>query len=127
MKHGFLFGENIRSEKIKRHRYEEGQSVLKSRGLLLPLVLCLVLLLLISKLFSLQVVHGDEYKKLADSNRTRTLIIHAPRGVIFDRNGQPLVFNIPGFIQIARDKTGKIVKTNHLNRDQALSKIAKGD
>jgi len=121
MKHGILFGESIKTEKIKKHRYDDGNIELRSRGFLLPIVLVIVLVFIVAKLFSLQIIHGDEYKKLADSNRTRTQIIHAPRGVIFDRDGEPLVYNIPGFRQ-TKDK-----KTIHLSRDDALSKIAKGD
>ena len=127
MKHGFAFGEHIKTEKLTKHRYKEGESVLKFRNFFIPGVLFAVFLLLVVKLFSLQIVHGDDYKQLSDSNRTRTVVIHAPRGVIFDRNGEPLVFNIPGFIQIKKDDQGKIVKTNHLSKEEALSKIAKGD
>src|SRR5438034_434066 len=112
MKHGIVFGEHIKTEKLKRHRYEqEGEAPLRIRGYLLPLVLAIATLLLFFKLFALQLVHGMDYRKLADSNRTRTQTIHAPRGVIFDRNGLPLVYNMPGFLQTTKDKDGKIVKT----------------
>src|SRR6185503_15892644 len=127
MKHGFAFGEHIKTEKITKHRYKEGDSLLKFRGFFLPGVLVIVAIFLVVRLIFLQIVNGQEYKELADSNRTRTVIIHAPRGVIFDRSGIPLVFNIPGFIQVKKDENGKIVKTIHLNKEEALPKIAKGD
>lgn len=122
MNHGFAFAEHIKTEKIKRRKYEDDpKSPLRSRGFLLPVLLIIAAILIVFKLFSLQVIHGEDYKKLSDSNRTRTVVIHAPRGVIFDRNGEPLVYNVPGF----RQTEGK--KTIHLTREEALSKIAKGD
>ena len=39
------------------------------------------------KLFHLQVVQGKVNRGLADGNRIQVKVIHAPRGVIFDRNG----------------------------------------
>ena len=37
------------------------------------------------------------YKKLSNNNRTRTVLVPAPRGIIFDRLGRPLVRNVPVF------------------------------
>ena len=48
------------------------------------------------------------------------MIIHAPRGIIFDRNGIPLVFNIPGFREEINGKTVQI------EQKDALALIAKG-
>src|SRR3712207_214251 len=128
MKHGYAFGEHIKTERVKRRSYEEdGQSPLHPRSFLLPIVLSIATGLLLIKLFSLQLIHGAEYRQLADSNRTRTQTIHASRGVIFDRNGTPLVFNTPGFLQTIKDKDGKIVKTIHLSKEEALTRYAKGE
>lgn len=128
MKPGFAFGDHIKLEKTNRRHYkEEGEQPLRSRGWLLPIILFIVAGLIIIKLFSLQLLQGVQYRKLADSNRTRTLTIHAPRGVIFDRNGVPLVYNMPGFLQVQKDASGKVIKTIHLSHDEALALIAKGD
>lgn len=53
--------------------------------------------LMIGRLFHLQVVKGSENLDLADSNRIQVKVIHAPRGVIYDRNGKILAQNEPGF------------------------------
>ncbi len=66
------------------------------------------------RLFHLQIVQGTQSRDLADSNRIQIKIIHAPRGVIYDRNGKILAQNEPGF----RLVEGK--KISHLSRDQAL-------
>ncbi len=45
------------------------------------------------RLWFLQVLSGDQYLAQASSNRTRSVVIQAPRGEITDRNGTPLVEN----------------------------------
>ena len=50
-------------------------------------------LLLIMRLWQLQILQGDEYRKLSEANRLRIVNIPAPRGIIFDRNHTPLVKN----------------------------------
>ena len=49
------------------------------------------------RLWDLQIIKGNEYKKIAESNRLRVIEIPAPRGVIYDRNNTPLVKNVPSF------------------------------
>lgn len=67
------------------------------RHALLPLILTVMIFVLVTRLLFLQIVKGQEYKSLADSNRIKRETISAPRGVIYDRNGYPLVRNMPGF------------------------------
>lgn len=50
---------------------------------------CLVILL--GRLWYLQIVRGEEYSRLADGNRMRQLRVLPPRGIILDRNGTTLV------------------------------------
>jgi penicillin-binding protein 2 len=45
------------------------------------------------RLWFLQVLSGDQYLAQASSNRTRSVVIQAPRGQVSDRNGRPLVEN----------------------------------
>lgn len=45
------------------------------------------------RLWYLQVLSGDEYLAEANQNRTRDIRVEAPRGQIFDRNGNVLVDN----------------------------------
>lgn len=58
-------------------------------------VVIVVLLLLTLRLWQLQILHGSEYRKLSEANRFRMIPISAPRGILFDRNGIPLVKNSP--------------------------------
>jgi penicillin-binding protein 2 len=45
----------------------------------------------------LQLVRGEEFRRLADSNRLREISIEAPRGTILDRRGRVLVEDEPSF------------------------------
>ncbi len=67
------------------------------RTLVFASVLLVSLFLLIWRLVELTIIHGHEYRRLADGNRIRELIRHAPRGRILDRTGKPLVVNLPSF------------------------------
>ena len=57
----------------------------------------LIFFLLILRIFSLQIIKGDYYFRLSDNNRIRVLRLHAPRGLIHDRNGELLVENEPSY------------------------------
>lgn len=50
---------------------------------------------LIGRLFFLQNVRGEEFRKLSENQRIRLQSIDAPRGLIFDRNGKILAENRP--------------------------------
>ena len=60
-------------------------------------LIVLVIVLLIARLGYLQVYEGDYYAGLADGNRIRLIPSMAPRGTFYDRNGNLLVTNQPGF------------------------------
>ena len=58
-------------------------------------IVALILAVLITGLWRLQVLGADNFRALADANRIRKVPILAPRGRIFDRNGRLLVDNYP--------------------------------
>lgn len=63
------------------------------RALLFATVLFVALFALAWRLFTLTVIRGHEFRVLAEGNRTRELVRHAPRGRIFDRTGTILADN----------------------------------
>jgi penicillin-binding protein 2 len=67
------------------------------RILILLSTALLVLGLFVLRLWDLQIVRGAEYTNRAANNRLREEAVDAPRGIIYDRNGQPLVVNSPNF------------------------------
>lgn len=50
------------------------------------------------RLFYLQVIRGDNFKKAAEANRTALFFERAPRGRILDRAGKILADNSPSFV-----------------------------
>jgi penicillin-binding protein 2 len=60
-------------------------------------IIAIGFLILVVRLWQLQVLQGDELRKTSESNRMRVIGVAAPRGIIFDRNGIPLVKNVPYF------------------------------
>lgn len=73
-------------------------------------------LILLIRLFQIQLLKGNEYLKLSESNRLRVINIPAPRGIIFDRNGIPLVKNSPFFCasiipgEFSKDRIGLLAE-----------------
>jgi penicillin-binding protein 2 len=63
--------------------------------LILSYIVIAAFLFLGMRLWQLQILRGNEYRKLSEANRLRIVNIPAPRGIIFDRNGIPLVKNSP--------------------------------
>ena len=56
-------------------------------------LLVLGFFILFARLAELQVIKGEYFRTLAEGNRVRRVSISAPRGKIFDRNGELLVDN----------------------------------
>ncbi|MGZ8739826.1 MAG: penicillin-binding protein 2 [Gaiellaceae bacterium] len=48
------------------------------------------------RLWSLQVLNGEQLLRAAQNNQRRDIRVQAPRGPILDRNGEVLVTNVPG-------------------------------
>jgi penicillin-binding protein 2 len=72
------------------------KTMIKRLRIFTALVLA-VILTLGARLAWLQIYNYDQYFARAEYNRTRVLPVTAPRGEIFDRSGELLVANRPGF------------------------------
>lgn len=90
----------------------------------LALIFILSFALLFGRAFHLQIARGKENLELADSNRIQVKTIHAPRGVIYDRNGKILASNAPGF-RIAHASGSE--KAAYITREEALNLEVKND
>ncbi len=60
--------------------------------------LVIAFLVLVGRLYQLQIMQGPDFRERADINRFRSLEVQPPRGVIYDRNGEILARNRPSFI-----------------------------
>ncbi len=79
----------------------ESSSVL--RLTFLAVVIITLFVALFARLWFLQVLAGDRYVELADSNRLRTVVTEAPRGSILASDGSELVRNRPA-LAISADR-----------------------
>ena len=79
------------------------------------------LLLIVCQLWYLQVLEGGRFQEASDKNRIRVRPIAAPRGILFDRKGLPLVDNRPAFTLslIPRE-----LERDPAKRDATLGKLA---
>jgi len=75
---------------------EEKQIKHKGYFLLFYLVI-IIFSVLLARLGYLQLSRGQYYFSLAEGNRIRARVIHAPRGIIYDRAGNLLAKNVPNF------------------------------
>ncbi len=64
---------------------------------LLYLGLATVFLVLVARLYQLQVVQGPSFRSAANANRLRRIDLPPPRGVIYDSRGEILARNRPSF------------------------------
>ncbi len=76
-------------------KFEDSSQNLRIRLWFVQSCVVLMLALLGVRLYYLQLVRGQHYAEIAQNQRIRLLPILAPRGVIFDRDGNPLVDSRP--------------------------------
>lgn len=67
-------------------------------GFLPSLVVIVLFSVLIIRLFGLQVVRSETYRRLSEENSIRKVPVDAPRGYILDRHGKILVCNRPSYV-----------------------------
>jgi penicillin-binding protein 2 len=84
-------------DRIEDIETPEVDTGIRGRLFLMRGVIIVVLLLLLVRVYWLQQTRGQELQILAEENQLARILIDAPRGVIFDRNGLPLAVNEPSF------------------------------
>lgn len=89
------------SEKLKKSPESEREKmefpIKKGRVYLIYFLIVVFLLILFIKTIDLQIVKGEYWRSLAEENRLRSYPIKALRGIIYDKDGNPLVSNEPRF------------------------------
>jgi len=94
-------------------------------------IIFLIFIIILLRLWQLQILNTEKYKKLAEQNRIRIIKIPAPRGIIYDRNGIPLVENIPSFAALISPEYSDKVDINllakilNIPREEIEKKISK--
>lgn len=82
----------------------------RKRFIILYCILGILGFLLVSRLFILQVIDGQEYREITEKRLSKTIPQKAPRGEILDRYGRPLVSNRTGY-------TVRLSKTTSDNKE----------
>ncbi|HZQ07430.1 MAG TPA: hypothetical protein VFD70_12695, partial [Anaerolineae bacterium] len=118
-------------------QFDEEQEELEVRPSLfirlLGFLIVVAFVILAYNLYQIQVVQGSRYKQAAEENRIREIRIDAPRGVIFDRNGQALVRNEPQFdvsivpADLPIEKQDQVLKALSLMVDAPLDTSIEAD
>ncbi|WP_288848132.1 penicillin-binding protein 2 [Mitsuokella jalaludinii] len=105
---------------------------INSRLRTLMIISVLVIAVLIGRAAYLQIYQGEYYAGLADGNRIRIVPSMAPRGTFYDRNGELLVTNRPGFsvsllpltAPISDDVSARLSDLLKVPTDEIKTKIA---
>ncbi len=74
-----------------------GQFGSVSRKRIFSLVIVMTLVIMIGKLYQLQLVYQDEWGKKSRDNSVRTILSEPVRGLMYDRRGRLLVDNRPSY------------------------------
>ena len=94
------------------NRDNDKGKVLIHRSLIVAAGKIFLLLVIIARLYYLQVYQADRYKMLADENRISTRLLIPPRGIIYDRNGEMLATNRQNFqAMIVAEQTPNVQET----------------
>ena len=72
---------------------------------------------LVGQLWYLQALEGGRLQEMSEKNRIRIRPVAAPRGILFDRNGLPLVDNRPAF-------TLSLIPREMEDRDTVLARLS---
>ncbi len=76
--------------------YNEVKNRMKRHRVIALLALALLMfLILIVRFYSLQIVNYSLYRSEAVGNMLNRMDIAAPRGIVYDRNGKKLIYNVP--------------------------------
>jgi penicillin-binding protein 2 len=96
--------------------------------------LLLLLIVLLLAFFRVQVLHHEEYLSKSFANRVRVIPLSAPRGFIYDRDGEILAENLPAYsaslmpasldtLRQAMSVAGPILGLTPEERDELLDQV----
>ncbi|CAN5910672.1 penicillin-binding protein 2 [soil metagenome] len=109
-----------RRKKGTRSARRPGKSVVVSKGNMqmrvvsVAVLVAIVFVILVSRLWYLQVLTSEDYALSAEATQTREVKIPAQRGVVYDRNGEVIANNVSGLNvtvipdAISREKLGEL-------------------
>ena len=81
-------------------------------------------LLLLARLWNLQILHGDDLRTLSENNRIRLHRVQATRGTVVDRYGRVLIDSRPSFDAVLVPEDARNVEFTIENLAQLLNQSA---
>lgn len=94
--------------------------ILTSRLLILGAVFCSFFLILLMRLYNLQIVNGEQYLDTFTYRIQKNVELPAPRGTIYDCNGIPLAYNKLCYRVTVEDST--LITTNQ-EKNEMISRL----
>src|SRR6218665_2206772 len=92
---------------IRLKDHEKDARLVRNRVLVGAAAVCLLILVLIARLYYLQVIQYEYHSTLSENNRVHVQPIPPTRGLIFDRNGVVVADNRPSFsLSMTRERAG---------------------
>jgi len=83
----------FRPDETTHFKTDSAQDNLQRRLAVLGIIILAAFCVLFARLWFMQIVSGNNYRKKAEGNRIREISLDAPRGRILDRNGRVIVKN----------------------------------
>jgi len=95
------------TQPIRLKDHEKDASTVRSRVVVGAVAVCVLILVLIARLYFLQVIQYDYHSTLSENNRVHVQPIPPTRGLIYDRNGVIIADNRPSFsLSVTRERAG---------------------
>ena len=94
-------------------------NILKSRILVLTIIMCMLSFLLLWRVFNLQIINGQEYLDNYTLKIEKTRGLASTRGNIYDKNGKLLAYNELAYAITLEDNG---VYNSRAERNKALNK-----
>lgn len=102
---------------MKERRFVREVMESKNRVLILSFIVGVAFLMLILRLWHLQILNKEDYRSMSENNRLRFVPVAASRGAILDRNGKVLVSNRPSF-------SLAVIPQEVKNREELLTQLS---
>lgn len=104
-----------------RRYYEHFLELCKNRIFVMLCGVIVLFLIIVLRLFSLQIIHGEEYEASITASVSKNLPVPASRGGIYDRYGRPLAINTVAYsVQVDGSLTLELSDTEKQNLSKAL-------
>ena len=96
-------------------------NTITSRTFVLTIAMILIAVVIIERIFDLQIVHGEEYLDSFETKIMKERTISGSRGCIYDRNGNLLAYN-----ELAHSVTIEDVYEPYLIKNGFLNRTPRG-